>query len=314
MTRRHWARIGERGTRTGMLVMVGIRRRLGSWPFRVALGPVILWYFLTHGLARRASCDYLTRLDPSLARRPLARLWRSYRHFMAFGRSLMDKVAAWSGEYPPSRLHGGGVERFTSAIASGRGGLVLVAHHGNLEVVNALSDRHPDLDLTVLVHTRNARKFHDLLERATGRRQPDLLEVTEITPATAQRLDERIRRGGFVVIAADRVPVGAGRRRRVDFLGAPADFPEGPFHLATLLRCPLYTLSCVREESGFHVDFFTFDDTRELPRRQREAWLEDAMQRHADRLAERVRRHPLQWFNFYPFWSDDTEARHAPSH
>ncbi|MDN3521805.1 LpxL/LpxP family acyltransferase [Halomonas ramblicola] len=310
MKRRHWARIGERGSLAGMLVMVRIRRRLGAWPFRVALGPVILWYFLSHGLARRASGDYLTRLDPALARRPLARLWCSYRHFLAFGRALMDKVAAWSGEYPPSRLHGGGVEHFEAAIASGRGGLVLVAHHGNLDVVNALGDHHPDLELTVMMHTRNARKFHALLERATGRRQPDLLEVTEITPATAQHLDARIRRGGFVVITADRVPIGAGRHRRLDFLGAPADFPEGPFRLATLLRCPLYTLSCVREGDGFRVDFTSFDDTRELPRRQREAWLDDAMRRHADQLAERVRRHPLQWFNFYPFWPDDTEPHH----
>ncbi|WP_163558686.1 glycosyl transferase [Halomonas sp. NO4] len=310
MNRWHWARIGERGTLLGMLAMVQIRRRLGNWPFRLTLGPVILWYFLAHGIARRASRAYLMRLEPSLTDRPLFSFYRSYCHFLTFGQSLMDKVAAWSGDYPPSSLRGEGVRQFEAAIAEQRGGLVLVAHHGNLDVVNALHDRHGDLQLTVLMHTRNAGKFNTLLERVTGRRQPELLEVTEITPATAQRLDERIRGGGFVVIAADRVPIGAGRSRPLDFLGAPAVFPEGPFRLATLLRCPLYTLSSVREGKGFHIDFETFDDTRKLPRRDREAWLGDAMQRYADQLAKRVREHPLQWFNFYPFWLNDTEQTH----
>lgn len=314
MSRVHWAGIGERGTLAGMLIMVNIRRRLGHWPFRLALGPVIFWYFLTHGVARRASRDYLQRLDPTLSQRPLASLRRSYRHFMSFGQALMDKFSAWSGEPLTTSLSGQGVSRFDAAIREGHGGLILVAHHGNLDVVGALSDQHEDLDLTVMMHTRNSRKFNTLLERATGRRRPDILEVTEITPATAQTLDARIQRGGFVVIAADRVPLGAGRRRTVDFLGSSASFPEGPFLLATLLRCPLYTLSCVREGETFRVDFESFDDTSELPRRARETWIDDAMRRHADHLAARIHRHPLQWFNFHPFWHDDTGYHHDHSH
>ncbi|MCE8034134.1 glycosyl transferase [Billgrantia tianxiuensis] len=307
---RHWARIGERGTLAGMTLMVAIQRHLGRWPFRLVLAPVMLWYFLAHATARRASQSYLQRLYPALERRPLARWWHSYRHFLTFGDALMDKVAAWSGDIADGRLTGPGIERFTAAIDGGRGGLILVAHHGNLDVANALAERHPGLELTVLMHTRNARKFNALLERVTGRPRPHVLEVSAITPATAQALAERIHTGGYVVIAADRLSLSGGRTQCLDFFGDRAMFPEGPFWLAALLRCPLYTLACVREDGSFRIDFEAIDDTGNLPRRQREAWISEAMQRHADHLAERVRQHPLQWFNFYPFWMNDTGFHH----
>lgn len=307
MSSHHWAHIGERGTLLGMLIMVRIRRVLGHWPFRLVLRPVITWYFLRHGLARRASLRYLQRLDPDAERSKPARWRQSLAHFMTFGETMMDKVTAWSGEQH-APIDGRGVANMERAVRGGRGGLILVAHHGNLDIVNALGNQHDDFGLTILMHRHNARKFNRLLERATGQPRPDVLEVTDMTPGTAQILDARIRAGGFVVIAADRVPLNDGRTRSLEFLGESAPFPEGPFHLATLLRCPVYTLSCVRDGDGFQADFEPFDDTTGLPRREREAWIDTAMQRHADHLAARVRRYPLQWFNFFPFWHDDTDT------
>jgi predicted LPLAT superfamily acyltransferase len=275
----------------------------------MALWPVIFWYFVINGSARKASQQYLTRLDPQLQTRPLALFWRSYLHFFSFGSALMDKVAAWSGSISDQRLQGDGFRNFATCIDQGRGGIVLVTHHGNLDIANALSRLHPSLDLTVLMHTRNASKFNTMLEQVTGQVRPDILEVTDITPATAQDLAARIARGGFIVIAADRIPVSGARMRAVPFLGGHALFPEGPFLLATLLRCPVYEMACVRNGDNFQIDFAPFDDTSDLPRRERGAWIAAAMQRYAEALEQRVRQQPLQWFNFFPFWLDDNGHR-----
>lgn len=314
MSQRHWAQIGERGTLLGMQLLVWIQRNLGRWPFQLVLWPVMLWYFISHGTARRASCDYWRRLEPALAKQPLRLYWRSFRHFMSFGNTLMDKVEGWSKPVGDARLSGDGVTHFARAMQTGLGGVVLVAHHGNLDIANAMAERHPTLDLLVLMHTRNAGKFNQLLEQVTGRPRPQILEVTEITPATAQMLAERIAAGGFVVIAADRPPVNGGRQRAVEFLGAPATFPEGPFWLAALLRCPLYTLSCMRIDERFHIEFSEFDDTRQLQRKARQQWLAAAMQRYADTLACWVRKQPLQWYNFFPFWLADTHESDEHPH
>ncbi|MBU3009283.1 hypothetical protein [Cobetia amphilecti] len=340
----HWARLSETGSTTGMRLMVTIRRRLGAWPFRIALFPVLVWYFLLRGVARRASFDFLKRLEPELGG---VRLWtRSFAHFMQFGEAIMDKVSAWSGEIPLSSLTGTGPEDLRDAALRGEGGIILVAHHGNLDVINAIGERH-DIDLCALVHTRHAEKFNQLLEQATGRKPPQMIEVSEITPATAMALGDRVNRGGFVVIAADRVPIpptvddakadtnsveantaegsrpaspaSAAASPRVlhcDFIDQPAPFPQGPFMLAALLRCHVYTLSCIREQGGAHprfrVDFAPFDDSRAVKRSGREAWIQQAMQRHARHLEARVKRHPLQWFNFFDFWHQAPDSTSNP--
>ncbi|MBB3232383.1 glycosyl transferase [Halomonas stenophila] len=304
MTATHWANIQERGTLAGMRAMVWIRRHLGRLPFRLVLGPVVLYYYLSHPLPRRASREYLARIWPRHAGHPPRhpRLL-GLRHFMAFGQALMDKVDAWSGLPPAVCIAPEDHARLDTAIRGGRGGLILVSHLGNLEICSALGQRRPDFHVTQLMHTRNSRKFNRLLARSTGRQGPDIVEVSDISPATAMQLAARIQAGGFVVIAADRVPLGErGRIRRLPFLGRPAPFPEGPFRLAALLRCPVYTLSCLREGSAYRIAFSAFDDTTRLGRKAREAWYLEAMQRYVDWLAAQCRQHPLQWFNFFPFW------------
>ncbi|SDU23906.1 LpxL/LpxP family acyltransferase [Halopseudomonas salegens] len=310
----HWAQIGERGSLLGMRIMITIDRWFGRWPFQLVLMPVILWYFISHPLARKASREYLQRQNPALRSRRLYCHWLSYRHFLAFGASLMDKIRAWSRGVNDDLICGTGLSDFSRAVAGGQGGLVLVAHHGNLDIASALTERHPDLEITILMHTANAGKFNQLIEQVSGRRRPDILEVSQITPATAQKLDALISRGGFVIIAADRTPHSSGRSRTHNFLGAPALFPEGPFLLASLLRCPIYTLSCVRYGERFRIDFEPFDDTRQLKRQERAQWLHTAGEQFAQRLEQQVNQAPLQWFNFYPFWHiHDDEHDNATS-
>lgn len=303
-TPQHWARIQEYGSVATMRIMVWIRRRLGRLPFRFMLGLVVLYYYVCQSLPRRESRRYLERVWPLHAGRPLRwRTWFGLRHFLAFGQSLMDKIDAWSGIPVEVSLSAEDRECLDRAIRSGRGGLMLVSHIGNLEICSAMSDRRDDFHVTQLMHTHNARKFNQLLDRSTLRRGPEIVEVSDITPATAMRLAERINAGGFVVIAADRVPLNdTGRTRTFDFLGAPAEFPEGPFWLATLLRCPIYTLSCLRDGDMHRVEFRPFDDTTTLKRAERDAWRESAMRRYVDWLTDQCRRQPLQWFNFFPFW------------
>nr|WP_298413053.1 glycosyl transferase [uncultured Halomonas sp.] len=303
----HWARIQESGSLAGMRIMVWIRRHLGRLPFRIVLGPVIVYYYLGQALPRRASRRYLERIWPLHAgHAPRQPWWLGLKHFMAFGQSLMDKVDAWSGMSMGVKLTPEHRACLDQAIRSGRGGLMLVSHIGNLEICSAISDSRDDFHVTQLMHTRNSRKFNQLLDRSTLRRGPEIIEVTEITPATALALAERINAGGFVVIAADRVPINeSGRVRHIDFLGASAPFPEGPFWLAALLRCPIYTLSCLREGTSHRVEFQPFDDTSHLRRTDREAWREDAMHRYVAWLKDQCRRYPLQWFNFFPFWQTD---------
>ncbi len=306
----HWASINEISFVAGMRLLFWICRVFGRWPFRVVLYPVLGWYVLTKPLPRRASREYLKRVAVYTS----TALPGVMRHFAAFGESILDKMLLWGGLFKLDSvdLHGG--ELITEAVAAGRGGLLICAHLGNLELCRVLSRQRNDIKLTVLVHTKHAQAFNDMLGRLNPESQLNLMQVTEMSPATAIVLSERIARGEFVVIAGDRVPVSHNPRvAMADFIGAPAAFPVGPYVLASILQCPVYLLFSIREGRRSAVYFESFRDAVRIPRQGREAAFNALAADYAKRLEHYCLRAPLQWFNFYDFWhSPQLERSDAP--
>ena len=160
------------------------------------------------------------------------------------------------------------------------------------------------MKLNVLVHTKHADMFNRLLRELNVHHDVELIEVSELSPATAIRLSECVARGEFIAILADRIPVASqGRSQTANFLGGEASFPEGPFILASLLKCPVYTLFCTRETQSYVIRCEKFADRIVLPRKDRAAALANYIQKFADVLEKNLRKTPMQWFNFYPFWN-----------
>jgi predicted LPLAT superfamily acyltransferase len=240
----HWASINEISFVAGMRLLFWICRVFGRWPFRVVLYPVLGWYVLTKPLPRRASQEYLRRVAAYTSTAVPGVL----RHFASFGESILDKMLLWGGLFKLDSVDLQGGELITDAVAAGRGGLLICAHLGNLELCRVLSRQRHDIKLTVLVHTKHAQAFNDMLGKLNPDSQLNLMQVTEMSPATAILLSERVARGEFVVIAGDRVPVSHNPRvAMADFIGAPAAFPVGPYVLASILQCPVYLLFSIRE-------------------------------------------------------------------
>jgi predicted LPLAT superfamily acyltransferase len=310
---RHWASIDELSVVAGMRLLFLIGRVFGRWPFRVILYPVMVWYVLTKPLPRRASQDYLRRV----ATRTGAAVPGVLRHFASFGESILDKMLLWGGLFPFKTVDLHGADLITDAVAQGRGGLLICAHLGNLELCRVLSRQRSDLKLTVLVHTRHAQAFNQMLARLNPDSQLNLLQVTELSAATAMMLSERVARGEFVVIAGDRVPVTTGtkppRIAVASFLGAPAPFPVGPYVLANALQCPVFLLFSMRQGARSVVHFEAFRDVVRVPRQGRDAALAALASDYAARLEHYSLRAPLQWFNFYDFWHMPQQDRpHVP--
>jgi predicted LPLAT superfamily acyltransferase len=112
-----------------------------------------------------------------------------------------------------------------------------------------------------------------------------------------------VAEGEWLLIAGDRVPVGeSDNTEAAEFFGAPADFPIGPFVLASLLHCPVYLMHCYLKDGEYELSMQKFADdvrpTRSGGRRSYAAYVQD----YATQLEQRVAEAPLQWFNFYDFW------------
>lgn len=307
---RHWAQINEVTFVAGIKFLFFVFRLFGRALFVPMLYVGVLFYVVAYPRARAASRDYLRRLHCDMGRAAnRVTWWMVYQHFIAFGDSILDKLRVWSRAAGDVPVHWHQVELITDAIAQGRGGLVIVSHLGNIEMGRGLSHTRPGLKRTVLVHTKHAEAFNRLLGEINPESALNLVQVTDMTPATAIDLNEKVAHGEFLAIAGDRIPVSPTPRVAYSqFLGGRAAFPVGPYVLASLLQCRVYLAFCIHEDDGYHVYYELFREEIRLPRRGRDAAFAELAAAYAARLTHYCRLAPLQWFNFYDFWAEPQSA------
>ena len=301
----HWSQLEERSTLWGMRFLLRIYLLLGRNVLQVFLYPVVVYYWLINRSGRRASQSYLSRVakftDTS---KPDGNLFYSYKHFISFANALIDKLAAWAGAISFADVEFHGRDQLLAETQKGRGVVLLGSHLGNLEVSRVIAYLDKDVIINVLVHTKHAEKFNRLLNQCSSKSTLNLIQVTEITAATSILLSEKIDNGELIIIAADRTPVGHTQRLvKVDFLGAKALFPQGPFILASLLKCPVYTIFCLKQHCKHVIYFDYFSGVLKFPRKNREQAMQQIIQLYAERLQYYCLQEPLQWFNFFDFWS-----------
>jgi predicted LPLAT superfamily acyltransferase len=307
---KNWADIEEVGVYWLMRFALLLRIVLGGILFRAILFPVVTYYFLFNKNARMASLDFLAHIQRQLPHsliKPTA--WWSFRHFMVFAQSIMDKLTAWSGKLSIDDVKMHGREEFYNSLGHQQGALILGAHLGNTEISKVLASMHKRAKLNILVHTKHAKNFNRLLNDVSTENRMTLIQVTELSPALAIILDQKISAGEFVFIVGDRIPVNNNSRTlTAPFLGEDAHFAQGPFILGSLLKCPVYTLFCIKQDKKYHIYFEHFADQIKLPRKNREAALQDFINTYAARLEKYCLMAPLQWFNFYGYWQQPTQT------
>ncbi|CBL46065.1 Hypothetical protein HDN1F_24820 [gamma proteobacterium HdN1] len=248
----HWARQREAGALWGMRITLALLGTLGRKVIAPLVYVIVFYFFLLGKKARHASLEYLQAVSAfspkngeTSEQKLRANTLGSFRHFMSFADAIIDKFFAWQGKISWEDVDLQGQEIIQNYRQQGIGGIMITAHVGNMEVCRALASRYDMPPLTVLVHTHHARNFNHLLEQS-GARSLELLQVTDVSADTAIQLQERIQQGGWIVIMGDRVAINSQRNSITSFLGKPAAFPQGPYILANLLKCPTVLLSCTK--------------------------------------------------------------------
>jgi predicted LPLAT superfamily acyltransferase len=300
----HWSGMGEWSLIWGMRFLLRVYLMLGRTVLQWFLYPVVSYYWLANKRGREASRAYLKRVAILSPETNLTGSLRdSHRHFISFANAIIDKLAAWSGALSLADVDYRGRDSLLAQTRTGRGAILLGSHLGNLEVCRVIADLDETARLNVLVHTKHAEKFNRLLRQTNENSGLNLIQVTEISAATAMLLSDKVDNGELVIITADRTPVSRNPRvSRAEFLGAEALFPQGPFILASLLKCPIYTLFCLKQQDKQVIYFDRFSDSLAFPRHNREQAIQQAIQLYAWRLEHYCLMEPLQWFNFFDFW------------
>ncbi|GHF97146.1 LpxL/LpxP family acyltransferase [Thalassotalea marina] len=304
--KQHWSRQQERGSILGIKILLWVYRVFGRRVLWVFLFPVVLFMCVTGRSAREASYQFFAKahqISPSV---PKPSFTVGLKHFCKFADSAFDKLDAWLGHITQQNITYNDDSTFKQLVEQGQGAIFIGSHLGNLEVCRALSQGKYQKPINVLVFTENAVKFNEVLQSVNQQVSVNLIQVTEMSPALAIMLKEKVDGGEMVVIVGDRTSVTqAGRVEYVPFLGQDAPFSQGPFILAALLECPVYWLFCLKESQGFHLVFEKVSDQLKLPRKQRKETLSALITAYAQRLEYYALQYPFQWFNFFDFWQKD---------
>lgn len=307
----HWAHIPERRGMLGMRFMFWVYRVLGRDCFQTFLYPAVAFFYMTGKSQRQASEQFLQRAHTEASRQDVA--WdphvNSFRHMFRFADAMLDKMASWQGKI----RWGSDIDWADSCqnrfrFEDKQGCFFLVSHLGDVEVCRALAQHLNHFKINALVFHKNAQRFKQMMDEYAPDASLNLIAVDEVGPQTAVLLQEKIALGENVAIVGDRISVSQqlrGKEQRIiwsNFLGAPAPFAQGPFVLASLLKCPVYLLFALKKQKKIHLYLEKFCDQLVLHRKSRQETLQKTVDEYAKRLEYYSLRYPLEWFNFYNFW------------
>lgn len=276
-------------------VMTWISLRLGRRAGRAVLHLIAAYFLLFAPASRRASGSYLRR---ALGRPPR---WRDrYRHFFTFAATIHDRVYLLNHQFELFDLEVHGEDALVGLLAGGKGLFLMGAHLGSFEVIRALGLRNADFRIVMVMHQENAQKLNAMLAAVNPEAVQDIIALGQVDSMLKVR--DHLDQGCAVGMLTDRT-LGNDTVRPVQILGADANLPSGPFHMAALLRRPVvFMTGLYLGGNRYAIHFDPLADFSTVARDQSDTAVQAAITRYAELLDKYCREAPYNWFNFFDFW------------
>ena len=230
-----------------------------------------------------------------------------YRNYLMLGEVLVDKIAFLVKPRVHFTFDYEGEEYLHEMAAGGKGGMLIGAHMGNWELAGNLLDRI-DNKVNVLMLDAEHQSIKALLESYKVLSKFEVILIRDDFSHLI-KIREALERNEFVVMHGDRYVDGNGVIE-LDFMAAKAKFPVGPLYMASKFAVPVsfvYTL----KDRATHYHFYAtkpeiFPYPASLKRRRED--IRVMVEKYVSNLEFMVKRYPTQWFNYFPFWEDESTA------
>ena len=222
--------------------------------------------------------------------------WKTYINHCLFGQVVIDKFAMYAGKTFKTEIVG--YEYFQKLANQNEGFVQLSSHVGNYEIAGyTLKADKKKFNALVFwgekasVMQNRMKLFADTNINMIAIR-PDMGHLFEI--------DEALTNGETVSMPADRI-FGSQKKITTDFLGADADFPYGPFSVATMRALDVITVHVVKLSwNQYKIIVTPLLYNKAASRRVQIMELNRA---YVDELERIVSLYPTQWYNYFEYWS-----------
>lgn len=222
---------------------------------------------------------------------------KTYQNHCLFGQVVIDRFAMYAGK--KFRIEIEGLEYYQKLTSGKESFIQLSSHMGNYEIAG-YTLMHDKKALNALVFfgekasvmSNRARLFSGTNIKMIPIR-PDMGHLFEI--------DQALQHGEIVSMPADRI-FGSQKKLQISFLGQVADFPYGPFSIATMRGLPVLAVHVMKLKCRTYKIYATpLPYDKEAPRQEQ---IKELAEKYVTELERMLSHYPTQWYNYFEFWGN----------
>jgi len=285
-----------RGGVLGYKIFIWILKKPGISFAYFFLRFVVLYFVFTSGKAFSSIFDYFHKIHKYNKIKSFISVFRNY---YIFGQVLLDKIAMLAGFQAGFTFNFEGEEHLRQMK---NGGVLVSAHVGNWEIAGQLLNRL-EKKINIILFDAEHQQIKRYLTDVMSQRNVHFIIIRDDYSHLVE-IREALANHEIIAMHGDRFIEG-NKTIQVNFMGKPALFPLGPVHLASRFRVPVSFVFAVKERRK-HYHFYAtplLHIARPGNLQQREAALAEAVRYYVGKLEGILKKYPLQWFNYYNFWS-----------
>lgn len=282
----------SKGTLLGYKIFVFCIKKLGIKAAYSVLIFVAFYYFLFQRKSNKAAFYYFhDRLGYSYLRS----IGLVYNSYFTFGKTIIDKTAISAGLRNKFTYEFDGVDLLQKLLAEKKGGVLISAHVGNFEIAEYFFGEI-DLDCQINLVTTDLEHsvIKEYLESVTKKSsvkfiivKDDLSHIFEINNALANN--------ELICFTGDRYFEGT-KCMTEELLGKEANFPAGPFLIASRLKVPVVFVYVMKEPNLHYHLYARMADVKQRDEK-------GLLKAYTTSVETILRKYPLQWFNYFDFWN-----------
>ena len=225
----------------------------------------------------------------------LCSAWNTYVNHCLFSQVVIDRFAMYAGK--KFHIETEGYDHFLQLARQKEGFIQFSSHIGNYEIAG--------YTLVAADKPFNALVFHGEKESVMESRQQMFSDThIKMIPVSDDMshlfaINQVLENGETLSMPADR-NFGSQKTVTATFLGAPAEFPLGPFSVATMRGLDALAVNVMKTSPKAYKIYITpLSYSKDAPRKQQIAEL---VQSYVAELERMIKLYPAQWYNFYEFW------------
>lgn len=282
----------SKGTVLGYRIFVFLIKKAGVKAAYVLLYFVASYYFLFLKKSNKAISYYFKeRLGYSWFKSKKM----VFKSYYTFGQTIIDKISISAGMRNKFTYEFDGIEILKNLLAEKKGGVLISAHIGNFEIAeHFLGDIDIDFQINLVTTDLEHSAIKNYLESVTQKPtvkfiiiREDLSHIFEINAA--------LSKNELVCFTGDRYFEGT-KSLSENILGEEANFPAGPFLIASRLKVPVVFVY-VMKEPNLHYHLYA----REAVVKHRDE--KGLLKAYIESVESMLKKYPLQWFNYFDFWN-----------